>query len=162
MLVTKGALHLADRFRIKKIGLIVLIFNMLYCSSIHIYNMVFHYGYWGVDHAAYIMILTCKMSSLGYLYQDGQKENQEYLTKGQLERSLSYVPSLKEIFAYTFDPMSNLGGPFSEFTLYMDFINLRKQYANIPRTLLNPFLTWSVGFIFIGLNIVINKAGFDA
>jgi len=43
----------------------------------------------------------------------------------------------------------------------MDFINLRKQYANIPLTIVKPFLTWSVGFAFIGLNLLIFGNGFE-
>jgi hypothetical protein len=57
--------------------------------------------------------------------------------------------------------MSNLAGPFTEFSLHSDFINRRKQYANIPFTFFGPISKWIWAFIFMGTNIVTGYFGFD-
>lgn len=67
MIVTKSALHLGERFKVLNIAYYIFVYNMIHCSCVHVYIMIFHYGYWGADLTAYVMIMTCKMSALGYL-----------------------------------------------------------------------------------------------
>lgn len=72
------------------------------------------------------------------------------------------MPSYTELIAYVFDPMSNLAGPFTEFTQFMDFIHMRKAYANIPLTIVRPLLHFLMGFGFIGCNLLLTNLGFDS
>ena len=48
---------------------------LAYLSCVHLYIMFMTMGYWGADLTAYLMILTGNMSTLAYLYQDGDPEH---------------------------------------------------------------------------------------
>ena len=80
MTVTKLLLHFGENRKISYMPKIVFFYNLAHLSFVHLYIMIFHYGYWGADLTAFTMVMICKMSSIGYLVQDGKKENQKELT----------------------------------------------------------------------------------
>lgn len=50
---------------------VVFVFTLLYLSGSHIYRMITNFGGWDMDITTYTMILTCKLSALGFCYRDG-------------------------------------------------------------------------------------------
>ena len=74
---------------------------------------------------------------------------------------MSHVPTWVELTAYVFNPMSTLAGPFSEISNFLDFIHRRKNYQDIPFSFLHPIKTFILGFTFLGLNVWLNKLGFQ-
>ena len=111
--------------------------------------MTADYGYWGADLTACLMCLTQKMSSLAYLYQDGDPAFDGKLTAEQDGLKLRHMPSLWELASYLWSPVSCLVGPFQEFTSYRAFIEQKGVYERIPFTPVKAFLHWSTGFICI-------------
>jgi len=79
MIVTKSLLHLGEKYSVKNMAKIVFFYNLAHLSCVHLYIMVFHYGYWGADLTAFTMVMICKMSSIGYLVEDGK--NKDKLSK---------------------------------------------------------------------------------
>lgn len=51
------------------------IFNMGYLSCQHINRMINNFGGWEMEITTYTMILTAKMSSLGFIYRDGMLDD---------------------------------------------------------------------------------------
>ena len=49
----------------------VFYYCLIHLSCVHIYIILYKYGFQGADVTAYLMILTSNMSSLAWLYRDG-------------------------------------------------------------------------------------------
>ena len=161
MTVTKLLLHYGDSHRITLMPKLIFFYNLAHLSCVHLYIMIFHYGYWGADLTAFTMVMICKMSSIGYLVQDGKKENQGSLTKSQIERSLARIPTWTELVAYVFNPMSCLAGPFAEISNFLDFVHKRGNYSKVPFSVLHPLKVLLAGFAFLGSNVLLNSRGFN-
>ena len=57
----------------------VFAFVMLYLSGSHIYRMITNFGGWDMDITTYTMILTAKLSALGFCYKDGGEKEEDLL-----------------------------------------------------------------------------------
>lgn len=54
-------------------------FVLAYLSFSHIYRMITNFGGYDMDITTYTMILTAKLSSLGFCYKDGGEKEEELL-----------------------------------------------------------------------------------
>lgn len=113
----------------------VFAFNLGYLSCSHIYRMYTNFGGWDMDITTYTMVLTAKLSSLGFCYKDGMLKDSE-LTKDQIERKLVDAPSIFELFSYTFFCCGCLIGPFFEFADFINFMEMKGHYKQIPSTII--------------------------
>lgn len=54
-------------------------FNLLYLSGQHIYRMYTDFGGWEMDITTQTMLLTARLSSLGFCYKDGALKDDQLL-----------------------------------------------------------------------------------
>ena len=106
----------------------VMAFNLLYLSMQHIYRMITNFGGWDMDITTQTMLLVARLSSLGFCYRDGALKDEE-LTKEQVERKIVKLPSILEMFSYSYFCCGCLCGPFFEYNHYIAFIEQRGVYA---------------------------------
>lgn len=111
----------------------VLAFNLAYLSGQHIYRMITNFGGWDMDITTQTMLLVTRLSSLGFCYRDGALPDDK-LIKEQIERKLVNLPSVMQIFSYSYFCCGCLCGPFFEFSHYIDFIEEKGIYAQVPST----------------------------
>lgn len=123
----------------------VFVFTMAYLSGSHIYRMMTNFGGWDLDITTYTMILTAKLSALGFCYKDGG-EKEENLLPEQKERKVVKMPSPLEIFSYVFFCCGCLCGPFYEYSDYINFIEQKGHYANIPSSIGRSLIRLGHGF----------------
>jgi len=86
-----------------------------------------------MDITTFTMLLTAKLSALGFCYKDGG-EKDENLLKEQIERKVVNVPNPLEMMSYVFYCGASICGPFYEYSDYINYIEEKGVYANIPNT----------------------------
>ena len=79
LLITYSLIKILPRQKAPKV---VFIYTFTHLSFVHLYIMYCCYGYWGADLTAYLMILSLKMTSLAYLYRDGDPKVKHTLSHG--------------------------------------------------------------------------------
>jgi len=84
-----------------------------------------------MDITTYTMILTAKLSALAFCYKDGG-EKEENLMKEQIERRVINIPSPLEMMSYVFFCGACICGPFFEYSDYINYIERKGIYADIP------------------------------
>jgi MBOAT, membrane-bound O-acyltransferase family len=114
---------------------VVFVFVMTYMSCQHLYRMYTNWGGWDMDITTFTMLLTARLSSLGFCYKDGGLNDSE-LIKDQIQRKVVHMPSIMEVYSYTFFCSACLCGPFFEFSDYINFIEMKGNYAKVPSTVL--------------------------
>ena len=67
--------------------------------------MMFDYGNWSLDETTFLMPLISRLSSLGFVYADGAKDEKD-LTKEQIERKVTSKPTIVEIMSYISFPVA--------------------------------------------------------
>jgi len=70
-------------------------------------------------------------------YKDGDEGNFNKCTSREKAKAVKEHPSLVSYLSYMFFVGQVISGPFSEYSDFEDWINLRKNYAKI-----NYFETW--------------------
>lgn len=78
--------------------------------------------------------MVCKFSLFAYRLEDGRKVGDDYfrLTNEQKSLRILRMPSFYEYIAYLQFLPSSVMGPGLDYSDYEIFINMEKQYANIP------------------------------
>lgn len=122
----------------------ILVFVMGYLSSQHIYRMITNFGGWDMDITTYTMILTAKLSALGFCYRDGGEKDTDLLPE-QVENKVVKMPSVIEILSYVYFSSGCICGPFFEYSDYVMFIEKRGRYQNIPSTVVPSLIKFLKG-----------------
>lgn len=117
----------------------IFVFVMAYLSGSHIYRMVTNFGGWDMDITTYTMILTAKLSALGYCYRDGGEKDENLLPE-QIERKVVKMPSPLEMISYVYYCGACICGPFFEYSDYINYIERKGIYSKIPSSII-PALT---------------------
>ncbi len=63
--------------------------------------MITNFGGWDMDITTFTMLLTARLSALAFCYKDGGMKDEELL-KEQVERKVVKMPSILEVYSYTF------------------------------------------------------------
>mmetsp|Transcript_25430 Transcript_25430/g.28245 ORF Transcript_25430/g.28245 Transcript_25430/m.28245 type:complete len:261 (+) Transcript_25430:24-806(+) len=150
-LIVYAILSVMDR---KKQPWVVFAVCLIHLSGMHINRFFFDFGSWSLDATTFLMPLISRLSSLGFVYADGEKKTHE-LTEEQNQRKVEEKPSLIEILSYISYPASNLCGPFFEFRDYKDFIEENGRYKNIPSSFGVAFSKLFQGIILLGLCVLL-------
>lgn len=124
---------------------VVFAFSMLYLSGSHIYRMITNFGGWDMDITTYTMILTAKLSALGFCYKDGGVADESKLLPEQIERRVKDLPSVMEMAGYVWFPSACICGPFFEFADYKLYIEQKGRYADIPFSLIPAMVKFLKG-----------------
>jgi hypothetical protein len=101
--------------------------------------MLTNFGGWDMDITTYTMILTAKLSAMGFCYKDGG-EKEDTLLKEQKDLKIVKLPNVIELLGYVFFSPGCICGPFFEYADYKRYIEMTDQYKNIPLTII-PCLT---------------------
>ena len=79
--------------------------------------------------------------TLALNYKDADKRNRDKLTDREKKMMVEEVPSLLTYLAFMFFPAQAISGPFVEFALFNQYINLEGHYAK-----LGTFESWPSAF----------------
>lgn len=120
----------------------IFVFSIAYLSCSHIYRMVTNFGGYDMDITTYTMILTTKLSALGFCYKDGDMKNEDLLDE-QVPKKIEKLPSVVEILSYVYFTGGCIVGPFFEYSDYKNFIEKKDHYSKVPSTIL-PSLVYLV------------------
>ena len=123
----------------------VFVFTMGFVSVSHIFNMLTNFGGWDLDITTFTMILMCKLSSVSFCYKDGA-EKQENLIPDQIERKVEKMPTPLEMMSYCFFCGGSICGPFYEYTDYINFIEAKGHYQNVPFSITQSLIRLAHGF----------------
>ena len=118
---------------------VVFSFNLFYLSAQHIHTMLTNFGGWDLNATTYTMILITKLSALSFCYKDGI-EKEENLFPEQKALKVVKMPSLIEYFSYVFFSGGCIMGPFFEYTDYINFIERKSHYSDMPANTMIPSL----------------------
>ncbi|MFT7816148.1 lysophospholipid acyltransferase 1-like [Arapaima gigas] len=86
---------------------------------------IFSYGILSTDFSGPLMILTQKITTLGFQLHDGMYRKYEELTPEQRRLAVRSKPSLIEYLSYQLNFLSILVGPSSNYKDYVEFIEGR-------------------------------------
>lgn len=122
----------------KKLGFSVFIFSMIYMSASHIYRMYTNWLGWNLDFTTQQMMVTVKLCTFAYNWEDGQTVNKgeklhhqkEHIHHFRENRAVTKLPNVIEFFSYIFFFGGVLAGPCYELREYLEFTNgvLWEQY----------------------------------
>jgi lysophospholipid acyltransferase len=117
----------------------------------------------GMDSTGSMMVLTLKVSSAAFNYQDGLLTDEKSLRDAQKKYRLTTLPSFLAYLGYCFNCGSHLVGPVTELRDYMDWTENRGLWdPKSPRPPPSPytpaFLATIKAFICMGLYMCITGA----
>mmetsp|Transcript_52365 Transcript_52365/g.131548 ORF Transcript_52365/g.131548 Transcript_52365/m.131548 type:complete len:465 (-) Transcript_52365:50-1444(-) len=126
---------------------IVFLFSMTVIVACHIYLMLLRWISWDLDFTGVQMILTIKLSSIGYNLYDGylgEKQPDPY----KRAHAIKALPTPLEYFGWLFFFPSFLTGPAIEYTEYRDYINL-SMFPNktIPSTFIPAMRPFAIAMV---------------
>ncbi len=93
--------------------------------------MITNFGGWDMDITTYTMILTAKLSALGFCYKDGGEKEEDLLPEQKVLKVVK-MPTVLEMASYVFFCGACICGPFFEFTDYKMYIERTGRYSHIP------------------------------
>lgn len=133
----------------KKSAFIIFIITLIHLTTLHIYRMIVDYGGWTIDDPTTIYMMSiCKFSSLAFCYEDGDKKDSELKTDYQKKYKIVEAPSLVEIFSYIYFYPTSIVGPSIEYKDFIDFINLKNSYSDLP---MNYLVNHGVQYLFLSV-----------
>jgi len=100
----------------------VFTFSMLFLSVCHIYRMYRDYLGWSMDFTGPQMLLTLRLTTLGFDLYDGT-QNFDKLGSYAKEMHVKQLPNLLEFFAYVYFFPGFLAGPAFNYKEYISFID---------------------------------------
>jgi len=119
-------LHIVPR---RHIGLFVFIFCFAFLSYVHIYRMMTDWMGWKQDASTLQMILTCKLTSLAFNYQDGMEKD---LEEDQARLAVKTLPSVVEYYSYLTFYAGFVLGPVFEYADYIQFVKREGVFKSVP------------------------------
>ena len=112
----------------------ILIGTMIYLSTLNIIKMINKYGEWALDDISTIyMMVLCKLSSMAFSFEDGEKDDKDFINTHQREYKIKNCPSLLEVFSYVYFYPTSIIGPFLEFKDFINWINFEGCYKNLSK-----------------------------
>ena len=108
-----------------------------YNSALFLYFMITCFGCWNMDVTTYIMMLTAKLWGLAWAVKDGYVHKQN-LSESQLKLRVVDLPTFVEFMGFVSFGPGCLVGPFIEFRDYIDFMERRGEYEDMPCGLSMP------------------------
>ena len=112
----------------------ILIGTMIYLSTLNIIKMIYKYGEWALDDVSTIyMMVLCKLSSMAFSYEDGEKDDKDFISNHQKEYKIKNCPSILEVLSYVYFYPTCIIGPFLEFKDFINWINFEGCYKNLSK-----------------------------
>lgn len=149
------------KFGRKKSAFWVFGFTMVYLASMHIYRMITNYEKWDIrDPTGIYMLSMCKFSFFAFSYEDGEKEDKDIYNPHHRSHKIVNLPSFFEYLSYIYFFPTSTYGPSIEYTDFIDYIYLKKQYANMStkKNILLGFLRVLIAFVIIGFYGAFNSS----
>ena len=104
---------------------------LLYNSALFLYFFITCYGCWEMNVTTYTMILMTKLWGFAWACKDGYTHKQN-LTESQKKYCIEYLPTFMEYMGFLSFAPGCLVGPFMEYKDYIDYMELKGDYADMP------------------------------
>ena len=117
---------------------IVMVVALLYVSCVHLHRFYYDYGSTTMDITGPLMIITQKVTALGFSIHDGLSRDVNELSKAQQQHAVRKMPTALEFFAYTLHFQGLMVGPFLFYKDYTDFIegtHILKHAPNVSTSI---------------------------
>eukprot|EP01017_Pseudomicrothorax_dubius_P034757 TRINITY_DN4798_c0_g1_i7.p1 TRINITY_DN4798_c0_g1~~TRINITY_DN4798_c0_g1_i7.p1 ORF type:complete len:336 (-),score=42.86 TRINITY_DN4798_c0_g1_i7:61-1068(-) len=79
-----------------------------------------------------MMIMVCKATMFGWCYSDGDPTKKGQMEKDREENKLEELPSLYHYLSYQYFLSTTIIGPAHSYKDFIDFMNMRGDFAKIP------------------------------
>ena len=155
MLGSFTVLTIMKLFHKKKIGKYVTIYSIFHLSILHLYRMIYDYGGWTMDITTIFMMTVCKFSAFAYCHGDSEESN----LRESKQKLMIKEFSLLEFLSYIYFFPSCLMGPFFEYKDFIDFINEKGDYKEIPDTFYMAFKRLLLGILFSIIYLFLKQTG---
>lgn len=157
-------LHLGGVLR-SWLPLTVFVYMIAFMVIAHTIRLYHDFMGWSLDVTGPLMLLTIKLSSIGFQYSDGTdkrakvKEIAENGSGGlqrmyqdRLDRSIQAVPSLFEFLGFVFCPTTFFAGPAFDIREYLSATNRSSSdAAKLPSRIVYVIQQAVIGVLFLGL-----------
>ena len=151
ILITWLLMHTVPR---KRQPWTIFIFALSYSSFWLILDVIYRYRSPEIGYTYYIVILCNKLSTLGFCYKDETKDS-SHLDKHGMRWKIDKVPSIYELISFSCYPGGCIVGPYFEFKDYINFIEHKEQYSNIPLSLVKGLLKYVLAVWWMGIAVFI-------
>ena len=128
ILLIKIIMHLVNR---ENQGWVVFCVAIAHSTFYLTHECFFYYGDTSISYSYYVMFLWQKLSTLGFWYQDGMKNETQLDSHGRRCRIFK-IPTFVEMLSYATYPCTCYVGPSFEFKDYINFIEEKGDYSEIP------------------------------
>ena len=117
--------------------------------------MIYDYGGWTMDITTIFMMTICKFSAFAYCHGDSEDLNLRESRKKNMIKEFSTLEFLSYIYFFP----SCLMGPFFEYSDYIDFIEEKGDYEEIPDTFIIAFKRLLLAVLFSIIYLTIKQIG---
>ena len=114
-----------------------------YLSACHIHTVIYRFGRYDLEITTNTMLLTLRLQALGFAYSDGAKDP-ALLTERQKTQAVRHLPTLLEVFSFSFFVQQCALGVFFEFRDFKCWAEQTDEYKSVPNPIvesLKYFLT---------------------
>eukprot|EP00899_Mesostigma_viride_P008255 jgi/Mesvir1/17430/Mv08708-RA.2 len=142
-------------------GIAVFVVSFTYLISCHwVYESASAWKSGRIDFTGSLMLLTLKLISLAFNYQDGANPAKESLQDVHVQHAVAEMPPLMEFLGYLFCGGSLLAGPVYQFDIYRAFINYEREYDRdqsrpMPQELTPALRSLGAALIFAVLHVLL-------
>jgi len=117
----------------------------------------------GIDSTGAMMVVTLKVTSAAFNYQDGLIEDEKNLRASQRSYRLSKLPSFLAFLGYCFNCGTHLAGPVFELKDYMDWTENEGLWSPLaqkkpPSPYKETFITIIKAFVYMGIHLYMSGA----
>lgn len=140
----------------QKVGWAVTIYVFAHITALNVWRMIYDYAGWTIDSSVLFMTTLPRFCAFAFCYSDG--ENISKLSAHKKKFAFETF-SLLEYSSYVFCYSSCIIGPFFEFSEYLDFVNKRKDYGNIPSTVKPALKRFLAALLYIFIHLSLSKYG---
>ena len=133
----------------------LLIASMAHLSLLNIIRMIVDYGGWAIDDISTIyMVIVAKVSSFGFSYADGEKDEKDIRSDHLKHTRIEELPSIFEYVSYIFFYPTIIIGPFIEFKDFINFIDQKDCYAELKDNM-GFIMTQGIGKLSISILFIV-------
>lgn len=133
------------------------IYSFALVLSVQLKRILFPGPRWDIDDTGLYMIAILKFISLAYCIQDSEtvKTHGYKVVTTQREYTVEKMPTVLEFYSFMCFFPTFIVGPVIEFRHYIEFIELKGQFAAIPPPFVASLTRFMQGMLLIGVVIAI-------
>ena len=124
----------------------------------HVETMLTYEGSYPIDVATFTMLQVVRFWALVFSYADGDPACPYEMEEHWKDKAVKELPSLLEIFSYTFFCCGASIGVFFEYSDFIRFIKMEGHYKTIPNPIFKSLQYLFAAILFAVINKVLDRS----